>query len=449
MKRRIVFLAFVVLLCLWQLPLGLWAAAPSDIAVSGTSFTYVISVEEAVEAGLSSYMERALAEAAADPAAQAVIIEIDTLGGDVEAAQSIRKTIEACPLQTIALIRGGAISAGTYIAMSCDLIAMQPGTTLGDVEPRAGAERADEKFLSYWKAEMAALAEAHGRDKEIAKAMVDRDMVLEGIKPAGKLLTLTAQEAKEVGYADHLVADRAELKQVLGLSATVDKEVLPSKAEKIARILTHPYISPLLLMVGLAGIAIEIFTVGFGFAGIIGGLSLVLYFAGHLVAGFTGWGAILLFLVGIVLLLVEVAMPGFGIPGISGILCLVAGIIVTAPTLQIGIESLVIALLGSWVLIALALKFLTKRKFWNRLILNLKFNKEQGYISQKEDNNQHIGKRARSITPLRPSGIAVLEDGTRMDVVSEGGFIEPDQWVVISRIDGPRIIVIKEPTQNH
>jgi len=121
----------------------------------------------------------------------------------------------------------------------------------------------------------------------------------------------------------------------------------------------------------------------------------------------------------------------------------------TAPTLQIGIQSLVIALLGSWVLIALALKFMTKRKFWNRLILNLKFDKNQGYISQKEDNSRYIGKRAQTTTPLRPSGIAVLEDGTRMDVVSEGGFIEPDQWVIISRIDGPRIIVIKEPTQNH
>lgn len=448
MKHRILLFMLVVLLCLGQNLAVPAAVAATGPAAAGTSYTYVISVEKAVEAGLSSYMERALSEAAEDPAAQAVILEIDTLGGDVEAAQAIRKTIEACPLQTIALVKGSAISAGTYIAMSCDKIAMEPGTTIGDVEPRAGSERADEKFLSYWKAEMAALAEAHGRDKEIAKAMVDRDIEIEGLKPAGKLLTLTAQEAFNVGYADHLVANRSDLKEVLGLSDTEDKEVLPSKAEQIARVLTSPYVAPLLLMVGLAGIAIEIFTVGFGLAGIVGGTCLVLYFAGHLVAGFTGWGAILLFLVGIVLLLVEVAMPGFGLPGISGILCLIAGIIITAPTLQIGLQSLVIALIGSWVLIAVALKLLTKRKFWNRLVLNLKFDKEKGYISQKEDNSRYLGQKARTVTPLRPAGIAVLEDGTRMDVVSEGGFVERDQPVVISRIDGPRIIVVKEPEKS-
>lgn len=421
----------------------LFAHINVDAADAASSKVYVISVEKAVEAGLSKYMERAISQANNDPDAAAIVIEIDTPGGVVTAAQDIRQTIENASAQTAALVKGGAISAGTYIAMSCDMIAMQPGTTIGDVEPRVGNERADEKVLSAWKAEMAALAEAHGRDKDIARAMVDRDMVLEGIKEAGQLLTLTAQEAYEVGYADYLVADRAELLRVLGLAEAEVVEVGQTRGEEVARFLTSPYVAPILLMIGMSGIAIEIFTAGFGVAGAIGIVSLALYFWGHLFAGFTGWATILLFLAGIILLLVEITIPGFGVFGIAGIISLAAGIIITAPSMIVGLQSLVIAIVGTWVLLALALKYLTKRQFWSRLVLSTQFNKEKGYISQSKNYQEYLGQKARTITDLRPAGIVSLEDGTRLDVVSEGGFVEKDQSVKIIKIDGPRIVVVK------
>jgi membrane-bound serine protease (ClpP class) len=439
MKRKLVVFISVMLLVLVLITTNLGAAPIANSSSEDT--VYAISVEKAVEAGLSSYMQRAIKTAIADPTAQAVILEIDTPGGAITAAQEIRKTIESCPLPTIALVKGSAISAGTYIAMSCDVIAMQPGTTIGDVEPRIGKERADEKYLSYWKAEMAALAEAHGRDVEIAKAMVDRDMVLPGQKEAGKLLTLTAQEAQSVGYADYLVANRAELKEKLDVANATDKEIATSRGERIARFLTNPVVAPILLMIGLAGIFIEIFTIGFGLAGLVGGASLALYFGGHLFAGFTGWGTLLIFFAGIILLLMEIAMPGFGVAGVSGIICLGAAIVITAPDLQVGLQSLVIAIIGTVILLMVAFKLLTKRKFWDRLVLSLKFDKEKGYISQKQSYTDYLGKQAKTITDLRPAGIVVLEDGTRLDVVSEGAYVEKGEEVIISQVDGMRIVV--------
>lgn len=439
MKRRLRVMVWAIVLCL-----GLFATCLNAAPMDGADKVYIISVEKAVESGLSSYLERAFQLAAEDPAASTVILEIDTPGGAVTAAQSIRKTIEAFPGQTVALVKGAAISAGTYIALSCDVIAMQPGTTIGDVEPQINNERADEKFLSYWRAEMSALAEAHGRDKEIAIAMVDRDVAIEGLKEAGKLLTLTAQEAKAVGYADYLVANRSELLQVLGLDQAAEEEVFTSRGERIARFLTNPYVAPFLLMIGLAGIVIEIFTVGFGLAGLVGGTALALYFGGHLFAGFSGWGTILLFLGGIILLLLEMAMPGFGIAGVSGIICLSAGIVIMAPSLLLGLQSLVIAIIGTIILLVIAFKYLSKRKFWNRLVLSLKFDKQRGYISQKEDYSYLLGQKAQTLTDLRPAGIIVTEDGKRWDVVSEGSFIEKGNLVVVTHVDGPRIVVSKE-----
>jgi membrane-bound serine protease (ClpP class) len=434
--------ALIVLAGILMLPVALGATEVADGDVGDR--VYVISVEDAIEEGLSAYMERAFGAIAEDPGVRLVIIEIDTPGGLVTAAQSIRKTIEGCPLETVALVKGGAISAGTYIAMSCDKIAMQPGTTIGDVEPRLGDEVADEKFLSYWRAEMSSLAEAHGRDKNIAIAMVDRSIEIEGVKEAGKLLTLTALEAVDVGYCDHLVSGRAELKAVYGLQGAEDVGVEASTAEKIARFVTNPSVAPFILMIGIAGVIIEILTAGFGIAGIVGGGCIILYFAGHMIAGFTGWEVVILFVMGLLFMIVEGFIPGFGIPGIIGILCFSASLILIAPSFQAGLQSFAIALVGSIVLISLAVKFLSRSTYWDKFTLSHRQSKEGGYISQKEDYSIYIGRRGRTSTPLRPAGIMVLEDGTRLDVVSEGGFIEKDQPVIIRATDGPRIVAVRE-----
>lgn len=411
-----------------------------SVQASPDKLVYVIPLEDTIDLGLSRFVERSYQEAE-KLGADLVVLEMDTPGGRVDAAQQIKTTIQKSSISTVTLVKGRAISAGALIAIASDTIAMQPGSTIGDAEPRLGTERADEKYVSAWAKEMAGTAEAKGRDPQIAIAMVDRDAEIPGLVEKGKLLTLTYQEAKEHGYNDYTVQGRAELLKELGLEEAQVVEARLSIAERITRFITNPFVAPILLTVGIAGIIIELLTVGWGLAGGIGLVSLVLYFGGHLLAGFTGWEAVLLFLLGLILLVVEALAPGFGLPGIGGIICIIISIVLSAPNWEIGIRSLVFALLGTIILVLFSFKLLTKRKFWNRLVLGEKLTKEEGYVPQNKDLSRFIGQEGTALTILRPAGTVVLEDGTRLDVVTEGEFIPKGKKVVVSRLEGLRIVV--------
>lgn len=429
-KRRayVFLLLLVMILVAYPLP-----AANQDLI-------YVIPVRETIDPGLAKFVDRSYKEAASLNA-DMIILEIDTPGGRVDAALDIRDTIRSSAIPTSALVKGRAISAGSFIAIVSEKIAMVPGATIGDAEPRIGSERADEKTLSYWRGEMASAAEVNDRDPKIALAMVDRDLEIPGLVEKGKLLTLTYNEAKEVGYADYIVKDRPEFLKALGFEDAQVIEAELSAAEKITRIVTNPYIAPLLLTIGIAGIVIEVLTIGWGIAGSVGILSLALYFGGHLLAGFTGWEVILLFILGIILLGVEAIVPGFGVPGLGGIGCILASIILVAPNWEAGVISLVLALVGTIVLVLLSFKFLTRRKFWGRLILGLKYNKEDGYIAQSEDMSKYVGHKGVAYTPLRPAGGVLLDNGTRLDVVTAGEFIMRGERIEVFMVEGSRILV--------
>jgi len=437
MKKKLVLFGLLIILFITLFTNTVFAVPSPRV--------FVIPVESTIDLGLASFIDRSYKEAEA-LAVDLVLLEIDTPGGRVDAAQEIKKTITNSPLSTAALVKGGAISAGAYITLACPKIAMVPGSTIGDAEPRIGDERADEKFVSYWASEMGATAERNGRDRTIAMAMADRDLEIPGLVEKGKLLTLTYQQALEYRFTDYVVQDQAEFLEILNLSGAEVLEAQLSTAEKITRIVTNPYISTLLLTLGIAGILIEILTVGWGIAGFVGLASLALYFGGHILAGFTGWEAILLFLLGLILLCVEIFMPGFGIFGFGGIASISLSIILSAPSWEAGIISLVLAILGTIILIILSLKLLTKRKFWDRLVLGTKYKKEEGYIPQGEDLSIHLGKRGEAITILRPAGTVMLDDGTRLDVVTDGSFIQKGERIEIIKVEGIRLIVraIKE-----
>ena len=212
----------------------------------------------------------------------------------------------------------------------------------------------------------------------------------------------------------------------------------------VAAIVTNPNIGPFILMIGIAFVVVEVLTAGLGIAGIIGGACLILYFAGHYYAGQTGWSAILLFIAGVLLIIIEAFIPGFGVPGICGILSFIASIILMAPSVQIGVQSILIAVIGSIVIIAFALKYLGKSKYWARISLSQSLGTEEGYISQKEDYSAYIGRKGRTLTPLRPAGIVALDDGKKLDVVSDGEFIEKGVAIVITAADGPKILAEKD-----
>lgn len=406
----------------------------------------IITVDDAVELGLFSYLERNIAVAEQEEA-DLIILELDTPGGRVDAAQDIKRVLYDTDIKTVALVKDQALSAGAYIAMCCDKIAMMPGSTLGDAEMLIGGERADEKYLGPWREEFAAIAEDKGRNPEIAKAFVDRDIELEGIVEAGKLLTLTPQRAVELGMADTIVDNREALLEWLGAE---NAELLYSEmngAEKITRFITHPNVAPVLLSVGILCLVFEFLAPGIGVLAVAGISLLALYFGGHMIAGMASWFALLLFLAGIILCVLEILIPGFGIFALGGIGCIVGSIFLTTPDMATALKYLAIVLLIMVVAAPILLKLFSKSKVFDRLLVRERLTTEDGYVAGRKEQAEYIGRYGIAATVLRPAGTVELDDGTRIDVVTAGEFIQKGEAVQVVRKEGTWLIVEKRRTQ--
>jgi len=408
------------------------------VAPAGDGSVYIIPVQGVIEEGLGAFVERSLNKAQ-DEGARAIILEINTPGGTISGASAMREVILKSKIPVIALVEGVAFSAGALITLAANEIAMTPGSAIGAAEPRP----AEEKIISAFRATMEETAEARGRDPKIAAAMVDKDISLPPLKEKGKILSLSAHKAKEVGLADMIVRDRTELLQRLGFGQLPVVEVEPGAAETLARWVTHPAVSPILLTIGIAGLLLEALTVGWGVAGTVGLISLGLYFGGHMLAGFTGWEAVLIFLLGLIALVLEIILiPGFGVAGVVGILMVGASIFLASRSTTDAVISLIVAIIGSILILVLGLKVMTKRHLWDKVILGTRMGNKDGYVAPKQDLVEFLDREGRTITPLRPSGTADFQ-GHRLDVVSEGGFIDAGVTVKVVMVEGARVVVRK------
>lgn len=409
---------------------------------------YFIPIEQEVERGLEAFLKRSLNDAK-QLGASHVVFEVNTPGGFVNAAGNIATLIRDSEIPTTAYVVKDALSAGAYISLNADEIVMTPGSRMGAaaIIDQQG-NMAEEKMASAWLADMKASAELNDRDPLYALAMADPDIDLpEYGAEKGKLLTLTATQAVEVGYAEAIAENREDLLQYLNLSDAMIIESEITISERIARFVTHPVIVPILLTIGSLGLVLELYSPGFGIPGIMGASALFLYFFGHAIAGFAGWEAIILLLAGLVLILVEIFTPGFGIFGISGLVAVFISIFLSSSTTVVNtLLYILIAFIVTLAVSVLYIRFFGYKGFLKKLVLSDATTTELGYVSN-ETNEEIVGKLGKTITPLRPSGIIEL-DNQRYDVTSEGGFIEAGKLVLIVKSVGSRIIV-REINENN
>ncbi|MDP2302708.1 MAG: nodulation protein NfeD [Ignavibacteria bacterium] len=409
----------------------------------------VAKIDGEIDLGLAPFVKRVVNTASSEKY-DAVIFEINTFGGRVDAATQIKDAILESEVLTIAFINKRAISAGALIALSCKKITMASGSSIGatTVVDQTGA-KVSEKYQSYMRSEMRATAEKNGRRKDIAEGMVDERVIVKGLVDSTQLITLTSNEALKYGIADSVVNSLTETAKAFGIENPKFVYVSSNWAEQFVRFLSNPIMSSLLIMVGLIGLYTEIKTPGWGLAGTAGLIALALFFGTSVILDLASMWEILLFLLGVILILVEVFfIPGFGIPGVLGITLMLGSIffslfntdfIFDFSGLQMVIIQFAFTLFGVIILIALLLRYLPKSKRFGMFVLKAETSSESGYISNP-DYHFLIDKKGITHTSLRPAGIIDIEN-KRYDVVTEGEFIETNKPVKVIKIEGVRIVV--------
>jgi len=420
---------------------------------------YVIPVHGIIDLGLASFFKRSVKEAE-EADAKAIILDIKTYGGRVDAAVDIKDALSNLKMLTIAYVNPRAISAGALIALSCKHIIVAPGSMIGAASPikigfaGMSQQKESEKEISFVRSAFRAAAEQNGHSAKLAEAMVDQDIAIKKIIKKGKLLTLTGVEAVKTGLAEKETKSIDEILQLFKLDNLNTKKTSANWAEHVVRFLTHPIVSSLLLTLGFLGLFFEIKTPGWGVGGTISVIFLALFFWGHYIAGLADIMDIVLFLVGIILLLTELFItPGFGFVGAGGLLCILAGIylaLVKQPLpkfswefnlLDTALYTIGGAILTSGIIFVLFLRSLSKNKgLLSNFALSASEKQKEGFNVSSAEMRTLVGKRGIVHTKLRPVGKAMIDDKL-WSVMTDGDFIEEGAEIVVEKVEGNRILV--------
>ena len=406
----------------------------------GEGPVYVVPVEGMIDNGLARYIERALGDAGADEASL-VLFHMDTFGGLVDAADEIRQDLLDAPIPTVAFIDKNAASAGALISYAADRIVMVPGASIGaaTVVEGASGEQAPDKYQSYMRGLMRSTAEANGRDPQIAESMVDATLEVPGVSEAGKVLTLSSNEALSLGVADRILESTEDVLSAFGLGASTVVAHRENTAERILRFLGSPVLQSLLMLMLLGGLYFELQTPGVGFAGAIALVGAALFFAPHYLLGLVEIWEILLFAIGVMLILAELfVIPGFGIAGVSGIILVLVSLVVSLvgnvgfsfppiPSFTPAIFTVAVTM-ALLVVVTIALgRTLGHADSFSRLVLAPELASSSGYTSA-ETHDEYLGRIGKALTTLRPSG-AMDIGGRRVDVITDGEFIDTGEHV--------------------
>lgn len=401
--------------------------------------------------------------------ADLVVIRMNTYGGLVNVADSIRTMILNYPTPIWVYIDNQAASAGALIALAADRIYMHPGGSIGaaSVVDQNGQPMPD-KFQSFMRATMRATAESHGqvieriengdtirrwwRDPQTAEAMVGRTVA---DSTTVNVLTFTSSEAVKNHFSEGTAFSLEETLAQGGVEAYTLTEYRPTTLDRLLAWLMNPVVQGIFVMMIVGGIYFELQSPGIGFALVVAILGAVLYFAPLYLEGVAQNWELILFIIGLGLLAVEIfVLPGFGIAGVAGIVAVILGLSFAAidndllrhlPTGEITVgwilqPILIVIIAATAALIGgllLSKRFLTgTTPLQRKVVLTAEMAPEQGYVSHPQVASELIGKTAEVAAVLRPSGRVII-DGIYYDAIAEEGqFIPRGKQVIITRFEG-------------
>lgn len=441
--------------------------------VASAETVCVVSIREDISRNTVFLIRRGLREAG-DKGAVALVLDMDTNGGRVDATEDIIRLLERAPLKTYTFVNAKAYSAGAFIAAGTDKIFMSPGSVIGAATPvmmipgqamQELPKSYEEKLSSAMRALIRATAQEKGHNPDVFEAMVDRDRGLtideQVVTEKGKLLTLTNVEA-EKSYGEPAkpllsagtVKSIAELLATVGLKDATVTTVQPYGFEVLARWLTM--LSPLLVIVGFGAIYMEMKAPGLGVPTAVAVVCFGLYFLGYFVAGLAGWEEAALFVAGLALIGVEVfVLPGFGVAGVAGILCLLAALVLAMiehlpggprwpawSALQVPLATVMLEFGGSVAVMMLLARFLPETTLFRKMELAATTSTAAGYTSGGHPAAALIGATGVAETQLRPAGLGRF-NGQLVDVVTEGDLLEKGASIRIVQVEGSRVVVTR------
>ena len=443
----------------------------AEPATPDTTVVYKFDIKTEIGPAIWRETQKAFNEAN-EQQADVILIHMNTYGGMVDAADSIRTIILNSAIPVYVFIDNNAASAGALISIACDSIYMRPGANMGaaTVVNQSG-EQVPDKYQSYMRATMRATAEAHGtdtvvvngktefrwkRDPAIAEAMVDPRMYVEGVSDSGMVLTFTANEAIKHGYCHGQAHSINEVLEHAGLNNTIIKEYKATKLEKFIGMLISPYLQGLLVMVIIGGIYFELQSPGIGFPLAASIIAAIVYFAPLYLEGLAENWEIILFIVGLLLVAIEMfVIPGFGVAGIAGIVAIVVGLSLSMVDNVIFdwdieysgafLNSLTIVLISGILSIFISVfvggKTLQSSAFsW--LVLNKTQARAEGYLSVPIEQTNMAGEKGVTISVLRPTG-KIEVNGELYDASAIVGFIEKNEPITVVKSEVGQLYVRK------
>jgi len=447
---------FLLRILLLSIAVVLFKPAISQGDSSKVTKVYSFSMKEMIAPPVWRTTKNAIEEAE-KLQSDIIVIHMNTYGGMLDAADSIRTKILDTDIPVYVFIDKNAASAGALISIACDSIYMASGASIGAATVvNEKGEQMPDKYQSYMRSMMRATAEAKGRDPEIAQSMVDPKVYVAGISDSGQVLTFTTSEAIENNFCE---GEAESIEDVLKLAGVANYEIVHhelSATDIIIGFLISPMISGVLIMIIMGGIYFELQSPGIGFPIAAAAIAALLYFAPLYLEGLANHWEILLFIVGLILLAIEVfALPGFGVAGVLGVTFMITGL--TLSTVEnmgqgmfdydfsLVIKSFFVVVIAFLLSIVSSI-WLSSKLFSTNTFGQLALVKTQeateGYTSATEEYSHMKGKTGLAYSILRPAGKIII-DGNMFDATAITGYIEKDEQVEVIGYQTGQLVVKK------
>lgn len=415
----------------------------------------LFDIKEQIAPSATRLVTKALQRARQEQA-DLIVIDMDTYGGLVNEADSIRYALLRSTIPVVVYINPNAASAGALISIACDRIYMSPGANIGaaTVVTQDG-QAAPDKFQSYMRSMMRATASAQGKDTLpdgsiqwrrnplIAEAMVDQDVEIEGITEKGKVLTFTPEEALLHGFCDDMAENLNQVYELEGLQDFDLIRVEKNTLDLIFGFFKNPAVSGILVLLILGGIYYELQTPGLGFPILVSIIASLLYFAPYYIDGLATHWEIIMFIVGVVLIAIEIfVLPGFGVAGILGVMMVLASLILSmiandgldftlqSPN-QIGVafSTVTLAIAALTALIIFTGASLHKSRLLKKVGLETTL---QDAYNARDTWDSLAGSDGIAITDLKPQGKVRVQD-TQLSAHSLSGLIPKGAQIKLIR----------------